>query len=87
MVCSHFLEIFYRVGHAYETVNSAHLIVDAFMTEPIAHGGTCFDGMKLDTFGSKIIGQLAKCMCALQIHPRRSRKVKDHQSWQRCFRA
>ena len=80
-----FLEIFYRVGHGYETVNSTHLIVDAFMAEPIAHGATCFDGMKLDMFGSKIVGQLAKRMCTLQIHPGRSREVKDHQSWQRYF--
>ena len=65
------MERFHCVRHTCEAINAPEFVINTFATQPIADGRTCFDGLKLETFGSQFVRQVAQSLCALQIHARR----------------
>ena len=66
-----FLKIVHSVCDTAKAVDAAQLGVNTFVAEPVAHRRSRFDRLKLETFGSQFVRQIAESLCALQIDARR----------------
>src|SRR5437773_4270628 len=82
-----FLKIFDRVRDASEAVDVAQFGIHTFVAKSVTYGRACFDRLESDTFGSEVIGQLAECLRALQVHAWRSGEVEEDELRQRRLSA
>jgi len=46
-----------HIGHRREAVYAAQFAIHMFVPESFAHGGTRFDGVKLDALGGEFVSQ------------------------------
>jgi hypothetical protein len=49
------LKVVDHIGYRREAVYAAQFAIHMFVPEPFAHGGTRFDGVKLDALGGEFV--------------------------------
>jgi len=76
-----FLKIFDRVRDTFKAIDATQFTIHTFVTEPITNGRACFHCLEPDAVGGQFIGHAGKSVSALQIHARRSGKIKHNQVW------
>jgi hypothetical protein len=72
-----------HISHGREAVYAAQFAVDTFAAEPVAHRGTRFNSVELDSHRNKFVSHTGQRVRTLHVHARCGGKV-EHDKFRQC---